>query len=82
MGAPADMPGVWTDIVLRRLAKPETRNKARSCHEPPGDRLCGVGRTVAVLLPGRGFCGVLKRVCQSLFLSPDHEPLNPNRGFI
>ena len=81
MGAPADMPGVWTDIVLRRLAE-QTRNKARTRDQPPGDRLCGVGRTVAVLLPGRGFCGVLKRLCQSLFLCADHEPLSPNRGFI
>ena len=43
--------GVLADLLLRGLAE-QTRNKARSCHQPPGDRLCGGGRTMAVLLPG------------------------------
>src|SRR5262245_49736985 len=52
LGAPADVPEMRRDTVLRRLAQSPC-DETRQGHRPPGDSLGGAGRAMVVLLSPR-----------------------------
>ena len=59
MGAFANVSGMRHDFVLRQLAE-STRQQTCARYRAPGDRVSATRRALALLLPRRCFCGVLK----------------------
>ena len=55
LGAPADVPAVRRDALLRQLTQP-SREQACARDRASGDRLRRTRRALVVLLPGRGVC--------------------------
>ena len=58
LGSSADLPDMWRHLVLRQFAKP-AREQTRARQWPPGHRIGGARRTVAVLFRGRRLRRVL-----------------------
>jgi len=65
LGAPPDVPDVWSDAVLRQLAE-SARQQTRARQWSSGDRFGATGRMLDLLLPGRGFRRILSNDCMLL----------------